>query len=81
MYSRDEQKNYALDNLITPTRKTVFEDSDVEDNEEVGFDPPPMITADILSQTPVIRLTTPIRDRSGSRDRAGSREKDDFSIP
>ena len=72
MYS-GEQKNYALDNLITPTRKTVFEDSDVEDNEEVGFDPPPMITADILSQTPVIRLTTPIREKAD--------KKDDFSIP
>ena len=72
MYSSDEkQKNYTLDNLITPTRKTAFEDSDVEDDEEVGFDPPPVISPDILTQTPIIRLTTPVRKK----------EDVEFSIP
>lgn len=72
MYSsNDEKKNYTLDNLITPTRKTAFEDSDVEDDEEVGFDPPPVISPDVLTQTPVIRLTTPVRKK----------EEENFSIP
>ena len=71
MYSSNEDpKKYTLDSLITPTRKTVFEDSDVEDDEEVGFDPPPTISPDILSQTPIIRLTTPIR-----------KKEDEFTIP
>lgn len=71
MYSTNgEEKKYTLDSLITPTRKTAFEESDIEDDEEVGFDPPPMISPDILSQTPIIRLTTPIR-----------KKEDEFTIP
>jgi len=71
MYSGNkDKKNYTLDNLITPTRKTTFEDSEEEDDEEVGFDPPPVISPDILTQTPVIRLTTPVRKKEES-----------FSIP
>lgn len=71
MYTtNEEEKKYTLDSLITPTRKTAFEDSDAEDDEEVGFDPPPTISPDILSQTPIIRLTTPIR-----------KKEDEFTIP
>ena len=70
----DNEKKYSVDSLITPTRKTVFEDSDVEDDEEVGFDPPPVINPDVLTQTPIIRLTTPIRQGK-------SKEEDDFDIP
>lgn len=79
MYSTgdNEKKKYTVDGLITPTRKTVFEDSDVEDNEEVGFDPPPVIDADVLTQTPVIRLTTPIREKRQKEEKV----EDEFDIP
>ena len=73
MYSGNESdKKYTLDSLITPTRKTAFEDSDVEDDEETGFDPPPVISPDILTQTPIIRLTTPVRKKE---------PEEDFNIP
>ena len=79
MYSTgdNEKKKYSVDGLITPTRKTVFEDSDVEDDEEVGFDPPPVIDADVLTQTPVIRLTTPIREKNKKEEII----EEDFNIP
>lgn len=77
MYNvENKEKKYNLDGLITPTRKTDFDDSDVEDEEEIGFDPPPVITPDVLSSTPVIRLTTPIRNKEPREEK-----EPEFDIP
>lgn len=83
MYSKENseeilKKHFGLNDLITPTRKTEkFEESDDEDDREINFEPPPEISPDILSKTPVIRLTTPIRKKSSPK----ANNSEDLSIP
>lgn len=63
------KRHFGLKDLVTPTKKDTFEDSsDDEDDREVVFDPPPEIDTDILSSTPVIRLTTPIRKKEPKKE-------------
>jgi len=57
------KKHFNLGGLVSPTRKRELEESDDED-DQIGFDPPPELTPDVLSNTPIIRLTTPIRKKS-----------------
>ncbi len=71
------KRHFGLKDLVTPTKRDTFEDSsDDEDDREVVFDPPPEISSDLLSQTPVIRLTTPIRKREKT-----VKEKEELEIP
>ena len=64
------KKHFGLKDLVTPTKRDAFRDSsDDEDDREINFDPPPEINSDLLSQTPVIRLTTPIRKKNPKRER------------
>ena len=75
------KKHFGLSDLVTPTRKQTFEDSDDdEDDREIGFDPPPEISHDILTNTPVIRLTTPIRQKEPPKKEVII-EDEDLSIP
>ena len=71
------EKHFGLTNLVSPTKRTDFSDSE-EEEEKIDFKPPPEIKPDILSQTPVIRLTTPIRKKSRTTDSdEEDRTKDD----
>ena len=56
------EKHFGLSNLVSPVKKDTFDDSDSEE-EKVEFDPPPEIQPDILSRTPIIRMTTPIKKK------------------
>jgi len=84
MYSKENsndilKKHFGMNDLITPTRRTQkFEESDDEDDTEITFEPPPEISADILSKTPVIRLTTPIRKKETPKKQI---PEEDLSIP
>lgn len=71
------KRHFGLKDLVTPTKRDTFEDSsDDEDDREIVFDPPPEINSDLLTQTPVIRLTTPIRKKNPPR-----KEKEELEIP
>ena len=71
------KKHFGLKDLVTPTKRDTFEDSsDDEDDREINFDPPPEISSDLLSQTPVIRLTTPIRKKDPPK-----KEREELEIP
>lgn len=56
------EKHFGLSNLVSPVKKDTFDDSESEE-EKVEFDPPPEIQPDILSRTPIIRMTTPIKKK------------------
>lgn len=93
MYNKENsddilKRHFGINDLVTPTKRDKFEDSsDDEDDREIAFDPPPEISSDLLTQTPVIRLTTPIR-KKGPRKEERSREeleipeiRDEVNIP
>jgi len=77
------KRHFGLKDLVSPTKRDKFEDSsDDEDDREINFDPPPEISSDILTQTPVIRLTTPIRRREKKKEELEIPEiKDEPNIP
>ena len=77
------KRHFGLKDLVSPTKRDKFEDSsDDEDDREINFDPPPEISSDILTQTPVIRLTTPIRRKEKKKEELEIPEiKDEPAIP
>jgi hypothetical protein len=77
------KRHFGLKDLVSPTKRDKFEDSsDDEDDREIIFDPPPEISSDILTQTPVIRLTTPIRKKEKKKEELEIPEiRDEPSIP
>jgi len=56
------EKHFGLSGLVSPKRNDNF-DSESEEEEKVEFEPPPEIQPDILSRTPIIRMTTPIKKK------------------
>lgn len=69
------KRHFGLTDLVSPTKKDKFDSDSESEDEEIGFDPPPDITPDLLSRTPVIRLTTPIRQRETKK------REEEFDIP